>query len=165
MSDITCRIVSKDFELLKSMGRVIHGARRLLVVHSSNSTWDRRSLSSENQERGHLLLAAPMEADAAVAATAAGAAAAAVAAVVQAARGAAPAVLSAPFSLKSDSGRSSEGDVESVAEGAVLVSFHIKDRARALLRWCKRRKGATATILASTAALGLAVVKALLKRK
>jgi hypothetical protein len=147
------------------MGRVIHGARRLLVVHSSNSTWDRRSLSSENQERGHMLLATPMEADAAVAATAAGAAAAAVAAVVQEARAAAPEVLSAPFNLKSDFGRSPDRGVESVAEGAIMVNFHVNDRARALLRWCKRRKGVTATIVASTAALGIAVVKALHKRK
>jgi hypothetical protein len=67
--------------------------------------------------------------------------------------------------LESGSGRSPEKDVNSVAEGAILVTSDIKDRARALLRWCKRRKGATATILASTAALGLAVVKALHKGK
>jgi hypothetical protein len=94
-------MISKDFETLKSMGRVIHGARRLLVVHSSNSTWDRRSLSAENQERARMLLATPMEADEAVATTAP---AAAITAVVREARAAAPAGPSALNLLESDSG-------------------------------------------------------------
>jgi hypothetical protein len=50
-------MIAKDFKMLKSLSSGIDGARRLLVVHSSNTSYDRPALSAEDERKARVLLA------------------------------------------------------------------------------------------------------------
>jgi hypothetical protein len=54
-------MVAKDYTALKSMSRGIEGERRLLVVHTSNSSWDATALSAAEEKKARVLLAALRE--------------------------------------------------------------------------------------------------------
>jgi hypothetical protein len=50
-----------EFHQLKSLSRGVNGERRLLLVHRSNTTWDMKELSADDENKAHVLYAALKE--------------------------------------------------------------------------------------------------------